>query len=380
MIKIKNALALVSMLLLIIGLNAQLPDFVWALQGGNSSITEGNIQVRNTNNGIIAGGDFIDIAQFGQEEIVSNGFSDIFLASIDEYGELIQIQSFGSENEELLKFMELDSEGNIIIAIMFTDFITIGGNDYISLGGQDILLIKFNPDFSIQWVQQYGTELTDYVRGMSIDEDDNILVIGKFKNEINFDDISLTSMGSTDIYIAKYNPAGEVVNALSEGGSSYEDANPITAGTNGDFFISGIFYEETIVNGETISTENPTGIYFAKYNSACEFQWVEVINGTHLLPSVFLTMNTDGSIYIAGSFQEEVVFGSQTLSTEEFDADVYIAKYSTDGEALWAGHGNSNAGDVVTALSSDIGGNVYLAGHFLDAIDFNGIILEYTLC
>lgn len=342
MTKIKNAFALVSMLLLVIGLNAQLPDFVWAQQGGNSSITEGNIQVQNTNSGIIACGDFVDIAHFGEEEIVSDGFSDIFLASFDESGELLQIQSFGSENEELLKFMKIDSEGNIIIAIMFTDFITIGGNDYVSLGGQDILLIKFNPDFNIQWVQQYGTDLTDYVRGMSIDEDDNILVIGKFKNEINFDDISLTSMGSTDIYIAKYNPDGEVVHAFSEGGSSYEDANPIIAGANGDFFISGIFYGETILNGETISTENPTGIYLAKYNSASVFQWVEIINGTHLLPSVFLTMNTDGSIYIAGSFQEEVVFGSQTLSTEEFDADVYIAKYSTDGEALWAGHGNKH--------------------------------------
>ena len=372
---------LISVALILFGLNLfSQANYIWAKQGGNASFTNGNIQVINTNNSIIAAGDFIETAQFGQEEVVSNGSSDIFIARYDENGEIIQVQSLGGENEELFKFLNVDNEDNIIISIMFTDFITINGTEYTSLGGQDVLLIKFNSDFSFQWVRHYGTGLTDYVKGMDIDEDGNILLFGKFKNEIDFDDITLTSSGSTDMYIAKYNADGEIIFAFSEGGSSYEDANSIAVGANDEFYISGTFYNETIINGETISTENPTGIFLAKYNSAGEFQWIEVIDGTNLLPSVFLAGNEDGSIYISGGFQGNIVFGSQTLSSEEFDADVYVAKYNTNGEALWAGHGNSDGAEIVTSLSSDIGGNVYLSGFYLSSIDFNGIIINYTLC
>ncbi len=356
------------------------PDYMWVKQGGNASLSGGNVQVQNTPEGIIAAGDFLETANFGQEEITSNGSFDIFITRCDESGNVLQIRNFGGENEDLLKFMEVDNEGNVIISIVFTDAITIDGNEYTGLGGPDVLLIKLNPDFTTLWVRHYGTGLTDYVKGMGIDDDGNVVVFGKFKNEIEFGDITLTSMGSTDMYVAKYSPEGDVLFAFSEGGSSYEDASALAVGTNGDFFISGTFYGETIINGETITTENPTGLFLAKYSSSNEFQWLQLVDGSNLIPSVFLAANTDGGVYISGGFQGDVSFGSISLLTEEFDADIYVTKYSPEGEALWAGQGHSDAGDISTALSCDVGGNVYLAGYYLSSINFNGVIINYTLC
>ncbi len=356
------------------------PDYLWAKQGGNTSLTGGNIQIQNTATGSIAAGDFIETAHFGDEEITSSGYSDIFIAKFNELGEIMQIRSFGNENEDLLKFLKVDNQGNIIISMVFTDLITIDGVEYIGLGGPDVLVIKFNPDFSTQWVKHYGTGLTDYVKGMGIDEDGNIIVYGKFKNEIVFDDITVLSAGSTDMYVVKYASDGNVIFAFSEGGLSYEDASSLAVVPNGDFFISGTFYGETIINGQTITTENPTGLFLAKYSSSNEFQWLQQVDGSNLIPSVFLAANTDGSVYISGGFQGDISFGSISLSTEEFDADIYVTKYSPEGEALWAGQGHSDAGDISTAISSDIGGNVYLAGYYLSTINFNGVILNYTLC
>jgi len=361
------------------GLVAQ-ANYTWVKQGGNTSLSSGNIQVQNTQSGIITAGDFLETATFDGEEVTSNGSSDIFIAKTDESGNLFQIKSFGGENEDLLKFMKVDSQGNIIVSIVFTDMITIDGTDYTGFGGADVLLIKFDQNLTTQWVKHYGTPLTDYVKGMGIDDDGNIIVFGKFKNEIEFDNITLTSMGSTDMYIAKYDTYGDVVFAFGEGGDSYEDANALSVAPNGDFFISGTFYGETIINGQTFTTENPTGLFLAKYSSSDEFQWLQLVDGSDLIPSVFLAANVDGSVIISGSFQGNVSFGSVSLSTGEFDADIYVTKYDSDGTAQWAGHGHSDAGDVVTALSTDVGGNVYLSGYYLSSIDFNGIIINYTLC
>ena len=355
-------------------------DFMWVRQGGNASLSGGNVQVQNTSDGIIAAGDFLETANFGQEEITSNGSFDIFITRCDESGNVLQIRNFGGENEDLLKFMKVDNEGNVFISIVFTDAITIDGNEYTGLGGPDVLLIKLNPDFTTHWVRHYGTGLTDYVKGMGIDDDGNVVVFGKFKNEIEFGDVTLTSMGSTDMYVAKYSPEGDVLFAFSEGGSSYEDASALAVSPDGDIFISGTFYGETIINGETITTDNPTGLFIAKYSSTNEFQWLQQVDGSNLIPAVFLAAGVDGSVYISGGFQGSVSFGSVSLSTDEFDADIYVTKYNPDGEALWAGHGHSSAGDITTALSCDVGGNVYLAGYYLSSIDFNGVIVNYTLC
>ncbi len=376
----KILIASLALLLSAIALHAQEAEYVWAEQGGNSSFTEGNIQLQNTDTGIIAAGDFSGTAHFGNEEITSNGASDIFVARFDENGGIEQILSFGSENEEMLRFLNVDGEGNFVVSIMFTGFITVGGIDFTSLGGQDVLLVKFKPDLSVQWAKQYGTPLTDYVKGMDMDEDGNVLVFGKFKNDIVFGDFTLSSAGSTDMYIAKYDTDGNVSLAFNEGGNAYEDANSIAVGSNNGFYISGTFYGETVINGETITTDNTTGVFLAKYDDSGGFQWVQVIDGSNLLNPVFLASNTDGSLYVAGSFQGQVVFGSQILTTGEFDADVYIAKYNTDGETLWAGQGDSQGSDIVSALSCDVGGNVYLAGQYPDTIDFNGIIIDYSLC
>ena len=369
----------VLLLLFFANLHSQ-PDYSWAKQGGNTMLSNGNIKVQNTPDGIIAGGDFLETAHFGQEEVTSNGSSDIFVAKYNESGEVEQIRSFGGENEDLLKFLNVDNQGNIIVSIVFTDAIIIDGNEYTGLGGPDVLLIKLNPDMSTQWIKHYGTGLTDYVKGMDVDGNGNTLVFGKFKNEIIFDGFTLTSMGSTDMYVAKYSPEGDVLFAFSEGGDSYEDAAALAAGQNGDFFISGTFYGETVINGETVTTDNPTGLFLAKYSSSGDFQWLQQVDGSNLIPTVFLAVNIDGGVYISGGFQGDVSFGAVSLSTDQFDADIYVTKYDSDGEALWAGQGHRSAGDITTALSTDIGGNVYLAGYYLSSIDFNGVIINYTLC
>ena len=102
---LRNLLTTVILIFLTFFSPAQTPSYSWAKSGGNTSFNDGNMQVVNTPAGFVAGGDFIGSAVFGQEEVISNGESDIVVARFDETGELLQIESIGSENEELFKFL-----------------------------------------------------------------------------------------------------------------------------------------------------------------------------------------------------------------------------------------------------------------------------------
>jgi hypothetical protein len=57
----------------------------------------------------------------------------------------------------------------------------------------------------------------------------NLLGMNGITNTLDFDNITLTSMGSTDLYVAKYNSNGEVEFAFSEGGDGFEDYKIIKA-------------------------------------------------------------------------------------------------------------------------------------------------------
>jgi hypothetical protein len=87
-----------------------------------------------------------------------------------------------------------------------------------------------------------------------------------------------------------------------------------------------------------------------------------------------------GNFYLGGSFSEDVFFGNQTFSAGEFNQDVYLAKYDASSNLLWARHGQGIGSDQVVSLGVDDNNNVYMTGHFLDTLHFEGITIPYTLC
>ena len=102
----------------------------------------------------------------------------------------------------------------------------------------------------------------------------NIYVTGNFDSgSITLGSITLTSAGATDIFIVKYNNDGVVQWAIQEGGSGCESGLTIYADNAGYLYVSGQ-YEETATFGEgdtSITSRGSTDIFVAKYTSDGDF-------------------------------------------------------------------------------------------------------------
>lgn len=360
---------------------ALLPEFSWADNGGNGSFSEGNVNISSTGDGYIyMSGDFEGNAKFGPVTFNSNGGKDVFFAKMSEAGEMLWVKTFGGTEDEFVTGIETDDESNIIISGAFYGTTNIGTETFVSAGSQDLFIAKFNSDGDFIWANNLSSGMTAYLKAMDVDSNGNIFITGKFYDALMAGTSAIYSRGGSDFYIAMYDPDGNL-QWLEQGGSTgTDDAISIASGNGGDLYVTGSFYEQTQLGDSLFFTSHPTGVFLAKYNTNSGFEWAGIIDGTNLSAESRVTVSADNGIYMAGNFSEEVTFGSQTFVAGEFNLDIYITRYTTDGNLEWARHGGSNASDDVVAIATDQNNNLYLAGHYLLDINFGNVNLTYTLC
>ncbi|MBN2173721.1 MAG: SBBP repeat-containing protein [Bacteroidales bacterium] len=361
--------------------NAQKPSFEWAQNGGNSSFASGNSEIMSLGDGtLFLCGDFLETAVFGDFSINSEGENDVYVALLQEQGEMEWLQSFGGSDEDFLKAAATDGNDHVYFATAFYGETHIGTETFNSMGSQDFYIAGFNKDGNFLWARHIGSLQTDYINSMDVDKEGNIVVTGKFYNDIIFGDEVLYSNGSSDFFIAKFDPFGNLIWLEQGGAGSTDDANSITTDPENNIFLTGYFYGETQLGDSVYTTTNPTGVYLAKYSSDAGFLWARIIDGDNLSNVSFVEAEKQSGVFMSGNFSGNLNLGSHTFNTGEFNTDVYAAKFSDGGEILWAVHGGGDASDDIAALAADEAGNLYISGHYLMDITFGNITLTYTLC
>lgn len=98
------------------------------------------------------------------------------------------------------------------------------------------------------------------------------------------------------------------------------------------------------------------------------------IGGTGQDEGGAVATDSSGNFYITGYFNGTVDFdpgaGTTNLTSGSGD-EVFVAKYDSDGDLVWAKHFNSGGNDVGTGITVDGSGNVYTTGSFLGTVDFD---------
>ena len=97
---------------------------------------------------------------------------------------------------------------------------TGGGLDgNTSSGGKDIILVKYNSSGTKQWTKQLGTSTTEYGRELTTDSSGNIYVTGFTRGGLDGN----TNLGSSDIFLIKFNSSGTKIWTKQLGTSKGEE-------------------------------------------------------------------------------------------------------------------------------------------------------------
>jgi hypothetical protein len=104
------------------------------------------------------------------------------------------------------------------------------------------------------------------------------------------------------------------------------------------------------------------------------WQWAKFAGGTGLDEAELPAVDPSGNVFICGKFSDTAWFG-QTYLVSKGALDMYLAKYDSSGNFLWAQHAGSAMNAEGLSIASDHLGNVGVTGYYKDSLKFTTLTL-----
>jgi hypothetical protein len=417
--------------------------FAVAAVVSGTTIDEGTTVAALPGGGEIMGGVFSDTATFGsgshQQTLTAVGQTAVFVAEYSATGTLEWVRQFGglgglfaayknnapdypidperSGNStqgagvylqqlgQTIGGVAVDSAGDVYFTGSFYGSVTFNAGssskNFTSVGpygGQypDIYLIKMDRNGNLIWGDQMGGEFSDVANAIAIDSSGNAYIAGYFSRTANFDPdggtYDLTSHGRSDIFAAKYTPAGALVWADGMGSNDLNTnhrnmAKSIAVDSSGDVYLTGVFAGTSDFDPGTgvydLTTPGYTSDFIEKLNSSGAFVWAEQIGSVGNNGGVSIAVGPGDSVYTLAYFEDTAQVNPGTGKPLNFAAtpsssgqppdksDLLVEKLTTSGNLIWAKQISGEGWETAGTIAVDADGSAYITGAFDYSTNFN---------
>ncbi len=176
----------------------------------------------------------------------------LFAQTALRWASLIGNQTNATQGE----FIKTDNNGNVYVGgIFFANTQLTDSLSLVNIGSSDIFLIKYNSNGQIIWAKSFGGQSQENITGLSIDGTGNIYIAGNFKSSnLTIGTNNLSCSGGWDGLIIKLDANSNVIWSKKEGGLLDDYFTAMDCSTNGNFIISGYYNSNSLVIGTTTLT------------------------------------------------------------------------------------------------------------------------------
>lgn len=289
-------------------------------------------------------------------------------------------QQISSTDNVIPEDVNIDTDGNVYVYGSFGgvadfDFSTDSTNS-TSNGRSDIFLAKYDNLNKLLWVRTLGGTLNDKGIAFTFDHTGDLIITGEFFGTVDFDpnpttSDSITSVGESDLFISKFDPAGNYVFTKTIGGIRSDNVSGIDTDSIGNLFISGSFKGfidvdpspmSNILSGNTVNDING---FILSLDNLGNFRWAENINKQGSSPTA-----SDYSNDLKVNSLQDVIL----ISSLNFNTITEIKKYTNSGVSIWSNEILNSSSQIFDITSMDIekGSNdIIMTGNFSGSIDFD---------
>ncbi|MEM9052702.1 MAG: SBBP repeat-containing protein, partial [Bacteroidota bacterium] len=373
-------------------------NFEWVKTfGGSNAESVLDIAIDEEGN-LYTVGFFWNTADFDPGEDVFNlesqGSGDVFIQKLDNDGNFVWARSVGGGGNDQSTSIAISENGELYISGFFSNTIDLHPGDeeliFTAQGFTDIFTLKLDNDGNFLWAHTLGNQEGEGIFSNAVDSDGNFYALGSFNETMDLDPgaqvVNLESSGSSDIFIQKLNPNGELIWVKQVGGPGSDRAIDFDIDETGNLYITGWIAGEADLDpgaGEFISPSGEDNESFAlKLNSSGEFVWASVLETDEFDSGQSITTDNNGSVYITGSFIGDIeleIFGESSLFTNQGLEDIYIWKLTEDGDHECFKTFGGQSPDAPSAIAVDNLGNIYSTGEYFEEVDFDPTEGEFIL-
>jgi len=283
------------------------------------------ILVKGNDGKLLLAGSFFKYLWLGDKRIKAQSNSDIFIAEFDKEGELDNLLHIQGRNQEKLNGLVCSQSGEIYLTGSFTENIKFKGESFNSTGKEDVFVACYQ-NSELKWAKTMGSPYTDYASKLII-QNDEVLVGGSFSSKIEFDNKQLSSKGALDAFIVSYNNKGELNWASSFGSYANEYLNAFTQNKEGQLYLSGNFRGEIKKDTSKIRSNGLINdLFLAKYSKEGEFIWAKNYGGMGTDYANGLFRSPDNYFYLMGSFEKNIKFEKKKIKSPG-GSDFFVSRF-----------------------------------------------------
>ncbi len=155
----------------------------------------------------------------GNQTLTNNGTTDVFLIKYDSIGNVVWAISCGGQSIDQPTSMAIDQNDDLYIGGYFlSQSLNIGGITLNTNGGKDIFIAKLDNDGNVDWAKNFGSNLDESCYGIDVDSN-HIYIAGEFSsNSVVFGGTTLDlQTPSVNLLVVKLNKSGDPVWAQTAG-------------------------------------------------------------------------------------------------------------------------------------------------------------------
>ncbi|OGU72986.1 MAG: hypothetical protein A2V93_00715 [Ignavibacteria bacterium RBG_16_34_14] len=147
------------------------------------------------------------------------------------------------------------------------------------------------------------------------------------------------------------------------GGTGYDGSTDIAVDNSGNIIVTG-FFDSTVTFGTTqLIPFGSADIFVAKFNSNGDVIWARSAGGFEFDRGYSVTVDDFDNIIVTGTFSGLAFFSPFEIQTNG-NTDVFVAKYSPDGSVLWVKNYGDTGYEYGFDISVDNLNNILVTGPF----------------
>lgn len=320
---------------------------------------------------VILVGAFKNAVDFGTGLITAQS-TEGYVAALDGDGATLWVDHQGGAGSTNFRRVDIDAT-QIVVAADFTSSLALPSGTVTARGVVDLLALRYTLTGTLTWSQAISGTSFDYVGGVALTPDGDVLVAGQFLEALDMGvGPPLTSLGAADLFVAKLAGAtGAPMWARRFGGAGADLMRAVDR-NDGAIWIAGCFTGATTLGTSSFNSAGMEDAFVAVLDQSGDMQWSKAYGSTESDCATNVVASAS-SATLAGTFMGTVRIEGASLQSLG-STDVWVAELTNGGVGVSAKRGGGAETDASEGLAVREGWFA-LAGHTRGAPDLFGIPL-----